>query len=165
MSPRPNRGGPRQYPRTARLNELLREILADELEKIDDERLDLLSITAVDIDGDLRQAMVFFDSLQGEEGDEEILEALGEVKWRLKGAIARQARIKRTPELTFAPDAAVRSGARIEELLAEVGPIAADDASADDGAPAGDTSGPGTPAGDTSGPGTPADEAGPGTPS
>ena len=139
MSPRPNRGGARQYPRTARLNELLREILAGELEKIDDDRLELLSITAVDIDGDLRQAMVFYDSLQGEEGDEEILEALGEVKWRLKGAIARQARIKRTPELAFAPDAAVRSGSRIEELLAEVGPIGGDDAPAGE-AEAGDAS-------------------------
>jgi ribosome-binding factor A len=121
MSQRTNRGA-RQYPRTARLNELLREILADELEKIDDDRLELLSITAVDIEGDLRHATVFYDSLQGEEGDEEVLEALEEVRWRLKGAIARQARIKRTPELTFAPDAAVRSGARIEELLAEVAP-------------------------------------------
>ena len=154
MSPRPNRGGPRQYPRTARLNELLREILAGELEKIDDDRLDLLSITAVDIDGDLRQAMVFYDSLQGEEGDEEILEALGEVKWRLKGAIARQARIKRTPELTFAPDAAVRSGARIEELLAEVGPIESDGAQGPDDGAAGD----GSPVQD------PADEAGHGSP-
>jgi ribosome-binding factor A len=121
MSQRTNRGA-RQYPRTARLNELLREILADELEKIDDDRLELLSITAVDIEGDLRHATVFYDSLQGEEGDEEVLEALEEVRWRLKGAIAREARIKRTPELTFAPDAAVRSGARIEELLAEVAP-------------------------------------------
>lgn len=123
MSQRSNRGGARQYPRTARLNELLREILADELERLDDDRLELLTITGVDIDGDLRHAMVFFDSLDGEEGDEEILEALEEVKWRLKGAVARQARIKRTPELTFAPDAAVRTGARIEQLLAESGPV------------------------------------------
>ena len=35
----------RQYPRTARLNELVREIVADELEKIDDERLELVTVT------------------------------------------------------------------------------------------------------------------------
>ncbi len=122
MSQRSNRGGARQYPRTARLNELLREILAEELASIDDERLDLLTITAVDIDGDLRNAIVFYDSLQGEEGDAEILEGLDDNRWRLKGAIARQARIKRTPELTFSPDLAVRSGARIEELLSTVVP-------------------------------------------
>lgn len=122
MSQRSNRGGARQYPRTARLNELLREILAEELDKLDDDRLELLTVTAVDIDADLRNAVVFYDSLQGEEGDEEVLEALEENRWRLKGAIARQARIKRTPELTFSPDLAVRTGSRIEELLATVVP-------------------------------------------
>ncbi len=48
-APRP--GTARQYPRTARLNRLLREILAEELELIDDERLDLLTLTSVDVDG------------------------------------------------------------------------------------------------------------------
>ncbi len=129
MSQRSNRGGARQYPRTARLNELLREILAEELAALDDDRLQLITVTAVDIDGDLRNAVVFYDSLEGEEGDEEILEALEENRWRLKGAIARQARIKRTPELTFRPDLAVRHGARIEELLATVvPPVEVDDA-------------------------------------
>ncbi len=120
MSRRNSHGTARQYPRTARLNELLREILAEELERLDDDRLELLTITSVDIEGDLRHAAVFYDSLQGEDGDEEILEALGEIRWRLQGAIGRQARMKRTPELTFAPDPAVRAGARIDELLAEI---------------------------------------------
>jgi ribosome-binding factor A len=120
MSQRSNRGGARQYPRTARLNELLREILAEELERIDDDRLELVTITGVAIEGDLRRAAVFYDSLDGEDGDEEVLQALGEVRWRLQGAVGRQARIKHTPELTFAPDPAVRAGARIEELLADV---------------------------------------------
>lgn len=117
MSRRSNHGSARQYPRTARLNELLREILADELEHLDDDRLQLLTITSVDIDGDLRHAAVFYDSLAGEEGDTEVLEALGELRWKLQRAIGREARIKHTPELTFSPDPAVRAGARIDELL------------------------------------------------
>jgi len=120
MSQRSNRGGARQYPRTARLNELLREILGEELERIDDERLEMVTITGVVIEGDLRRAAVFFDSLDGEEGDDEVLGAFGELRWRLQAAIGRQARIKHTPELSFAPDPAVRTGARIEELLADV---------------------------------------------
>ena len=120
MSRRSNNGPARQYPRTARLNELLREILADELEHLDDDRLQMLTITSVDIDGDLRRAAVFYDSLVGEDGDEQILEALGEIRWKLQRAIGREARIKHTPELSFAPDPAVRSGARIDELLAVI---------------------------------------------
>ena len=117
-----NSGSSRNYPRTARLNELLREIIAEELERLDDDRLQLLAITAVDIEGDLRHAVVFFDSLQGPDGDAEVLEALGELRYKLQGAIGRQARMKRTPELTFQPDAGVRFGEHIDQLLADKPP-------------------------------------------
>jgi ribosome-binding factor A len=110
----------RDYPRTARLNELLREILAEELERIDDERLELFTIISVDAEADLRRAVVYYDCLDGEAGDEVTLQALGELRVRLQAAIGRQARTKRTPELLFAPDPAVRSGARIDAILKEV---------------------------------------------
>jgi ribosome-binding factor A len=128
MSRRSTHGAARQYPRTARLNELLREILAEELERLDDGRLELLTVTSVEIDGDLRHAAVYYDSLDGEEGDEQVLGALGELRWRLQAAIAREARIKRTPELSFAPDPGVRAGARIEALLADIPPSGEADA-------------------------------------
>jgi len=81
MSRRSNHGSARQYPRTARLNELLREIIAGELERMDDDRLHLVTITSVDIEGDLRHAKVYFDSIQDEEGDPEVLEAFGSRCW------------------------------------------------------------------------------------
>ena len=105
----------RQYPRTARVNELCREILADELERLDDDRLVLVTVTHVTVDPDLRHAVVEFSSLG--EGEDEALEALAENRIRLQSAIARQARMKRTPELRFAIDTAIARGARIEELL------------------------------------------------
>ena len=116
--PRPTR----QYPRTARLNRLVREIVADELELIDDDRLELVTVTAVDVEPDLRHAVVFFDSLRGEAGDDELLAALGEVRPRLQAAVARQARIKRTPELSFRPDAGVREGDKIDSILRDLTP-------------------------------------------
>ena len=126
MARQRNHGNPRQYPRTARINELLREIVAEEIDHLDDDRLQLLTVTSVSIEGDLRHAVVFFDSIMGEEGDAEILQALGELRWKLQGAIGRQARMKHTPELSFQPDPAIRSGARIGSLLAEL-PQANDD--------------------------------------
>ena len=117
----------RHYPRTARLNRLVQEIVAEELERVDDPRLELVTVTEVVVDADLRHAKVFYDSLQGEEGDAEVLEALGEARRGLQGAIARQARIKRTPELDFRPDPAVRTGQRVEEILRDVGPLPPDE--------------------------------------
>ena len=110
---------PRQYPRTARINELVREIAAEELERMDDERLDLVAITAVDVDPDLRQAVVWFDSLRGEAEDEAVLEAFGDARVALQAAIGRQARLKRTPTLSFKPDPAIRTAERVEEIIRE----------------------------------------------
>jgi len=112
--------GSRDYPRTARLNRLFQEILAEELERIDDERLELVTVMSVDVDGDLHRAVVYYDSLGGEDDDERVLEVLGELRHRLQGAIGRQARVKRTPELIFEPDAVGRGAARLEEVLRNI---------------------------------------------
>jgi ribosome-binding factor A len=108
---------PFRYPRTARVNELCREILADELERVDDDRLQLVTITHVGVEPDLRHAVVEFSALG--EGEDEAAEALAEHRVRLQSAIARQARLKRTPELRFEVDTVISRGARIEELLRE----------------------------------------------
>ncbi|MDP9005740.1 MAG: ribosome-binding factor A [Actinomycetota bacterium] len=99
------------------MNELCREIVADELERVDDDRLDLVTITHVNVDPDLRRAVVEFSRLGR---DEEVAGvALAEHRVRLQAAIARQARLRRTPELSFRPDEVIRAGARIEQLLRE----------------------------------------------
>jgi hypothetical protein len=41
-------GTARDYPRTARLNHLVHEIVAEEIERIDDERLGFLTVVGVD---------------------------------------------------------------------------------------------------------------------
>ena len=118
--PRRTRSAPaRQYPRTARLGELLREIVAEELERIDDPRLELVTVTDTKVDADLKRATVWVSSLEGPERDAEVLEALAQHRPRLQASFARQARTRWTPELAFRPDDVVRSAHRIEDLLRE----------------------------------------------
>jgi ribosome-binding factor A len=106
-----------RYPRTARLNELVREILGDELERIDDERLVLVTVTHVIVDPDLRHARVEYSALG--EDEEGAGEALAEHRVRLQAAIGRQARLKRTPELRFVVDTVIEHAAHIEDLIRE----------------------------------------------
>lgn len=117
--PSSGRGGGHRYPRSARVGETLREIIADELVRIDDERLEFVTITGIDVDDELNRAHVFFDSLAGEEGDDEIIEALSHHRVRLQGSIASQIRAKKTPILDFRPDVALRSAERIDDILRE----------------------------------------------
>ena len=106
-----------RYPRTARLNESLREVIAEELTRIDDERLDLVTVTAIDVDAEMNRAIVYFDSLLGEDGDERILEALNGHRVRIQGAVGKQVRAKKTPILTFKPDEVIRSAEHIQRIL------------------------------------------------
>ncbi|MET0727942.1 MAG: 30S ribosome-binding factor RbfA [Acidimicrobiales bacterium] len=110
-------GTARDYPRTARLNRLFQQILAEQLELIDDDRLQLVTIMSVDCEADLRHATVYYDTLAGADDDDPVLEALGELRHRLQAAIGRETRVKRTPELIFKPDDVARGAARLEEVF------------------------------------------------
>jgi len=108
----------RQFPRTARVNEVLREVLAEELERLEEQdgRLGLLTVTAVEAGPDLQHATVFLSSLPADAAD-----ALGTHRVRLQAAVARQVRMKRTPQLAFVADPAVAQGERVEEILRGLG--------------------------------------------
>ena len=113
--PAPPRG---KGPRTARLGELLREVVAEELERIDDERLELVSITSVEVDADLNRAIVSYDSLAGEAGDAEVLEAFGGPTGPAAGArSAGRSTPARRRCCEFRPDEVIRHAERIEQIL------------------------------------------------
>jgi ribosome-binding factor A len=106
--------GDRRYSRLDRVNEVLREVIADELERVDDERLELVTVTGVKVEADLRHAHVWFDTLGR---TEKVADALTQHRVRLQAAVGRELHLKRTPELTFAPDPAIALGTRVEEIL------------------------------------------------
>jgi ribosome-binding factor A len=109
---------PRRYQRADRLNELLREVIADELERIgdDDPRLRMVAITGVETAAELVDAKVYFSTLDDPVAVAAALEA---VRFRLQKAIGRQITARRTPVLSFLPDRGVLDGRRIDELLNE----------------------------------------------
>jgi ribosome-binding factor A len=112
----PAHGGAR-YARSLRINQVLREVLAEELERLSDadDRLLMLTITSVETSPDLRHATVYLASLA-----DEAAEALEERRPQLQRTVGRQMRIKRTPRLAFVADPAIRSGAAVEEALRRV---------------------------------------------
>ncbi|MGH9281531.1 MAG: 30S ribosome-binding factor RbfA [Acidimicrobiales bacterium] len=117
--------GGRRFPRTARVNELVREVVAEEIERLSDgdERLAMVTVTGVEVDPDLRHAKVLLSSLSPDADT-----ALEAHRVRIQAAINRQARLKRTPQLSFSTDPAVESGRRVEEILRDLRKAEADDA-------------------------------------
>ena len=104
--------------RTARVGELIRRIVAESMEELDEDRLAMVSVTGVDVDRDLHRAVVWFTSLgDTEEDDLAAVEAFEEHARHLRRTVGDQTRLRRTPELVFRPDTVLRSAERIERLL------------------------------------------------
>lgn len=113
----PKGGSGHSYPRTARLSETIRAVVAEELTRIDDERLELVTITSIDVDPEMNRAIVYFDSMFGEEGDDSVEAALMEHRARLQATINREMHARKTPILSFKPDEVIRAAERIDEVL------------------------------------------------
>ncbi len=105
------------YARSLRVNQVLRQVLAEEIERLADadERLRLVTVTSVDTAPDLRHATVYLSSLT-----DDSTVALGERRAQLQRALGRQVRMKRTPQLEFAVDPAVVAGGRVEDVLRRI---------------------------------------------
>lgn len=108
----------RRYPRTARVNEVIREVLAEELERMGDPRFELVTVTGVEVARDLRHAKVYYAALGRQ--DRAIEVALGRAVPHLRGVLGRQVRLKYLPELEFHLDPAIERGQRVEEILRSI---------------------------------------------
>jgi ribosome-binding factor A len=109
--------GTAPYPRALRVNQVLRQVLAEELERLADadERLRMLTVTAVETAPDLRHARVYLSSLS-----DDATEALAERRAQLQQEVGRQVRMKRTPQLEFGLDPGVVAGGRVDEALRRI---------------------------------------------
>ncbi len=110
----------RQFSRTDRISEAVREIVATELERIGDERLDMVTVTGVVVDGDLATATVYYSALVAEQEGrlDEVADALGEVRHHVQLAVNHRVRARKTPQVSFRPDDVLASALRIDDLIA-----------------------------------------------
>lgn len=102
--------------RMLRVNSTLREVLADQIERMSDSRLEMVSVTAVDTAPNLRSAVVYIDVLDKDD-QEPALAALSRAARRLQAVIGSEVRLKYTPTLEFAIDPGITGGERIDEIL------------------------------------------------
>ncbi len=107
----------RAFPRTARVNELLREVIAEEMEKMPDfdDVDDIVTVTGVEVSPDLGHATVFVSPFS-----DEIKDFLDGARVDIQRTISRQVKLKRTPKLEFAADPAIYEGERVEMLLRKI---------------------------------------------
>jgi ribosome-binding factor A len=91
-----------------------------------------VTITDVEMPGDLKSARVYFSCLGDEADREAAAAALDRAAGYLRREVTRRCGLRYAPELHFLFDATLERGARIEELLAQVRAEPLPDADAED---------------------------------
>lgn len=104
--------------RAQRVGERIQEELAILLiRNVADPRLDMVTITEVDVDRELAYATIYVTASGGEEREEEVLEGMESASGYLKSELAARIQLRSFPQLRFRWDVAHERGQRIEELL------------------------------------------------
>ena len=111
--------------RSERLQDQIRSDISELLQReASDPRLlngAMISITEVEITEDLRYAKVFVSILGSEAQVREAFDGVQHAGGFLRHELARRLVLRRVPELSFYLDPSVTRGARILELLKELG--------------------------------------------
>ena len=105
-----------------RVNESVRQVLAEALPELKDPRIGLVTVTGVDTTPDLRHATVYVSVLGSSRKRQATLVGLEAAHGLLQGRLARELRLKRTPQLAFEYDPSVERGVRMTRLIDELAP-------------------------------------------
>lgn len=106
--------------RLRRVNEALREVIAESVQRdLSDPRLGLVTITQVRATQDLKEAKVFWTSLNVD-GRDGAAAALESARGVLQGRVARELRVRQTPHLHFVYDDHQQRAVDLTRLIDEV---------------------------------------------
>ncbi|NNC74584.1 MAG: 30S ribosome-binding factor RbfA [Acidimicrobiia bacterium] len=103
-----------------KINELLREVVAEQVGDLKDPRIGFVTVTGVDTAPDLRHATVFYSVLGDEDEFAETHEALEHAAPHLQSIVARQVRMKYIPKLHFKVDETIERAMRINRILHDI---------------------------------------------
>ena len=105
-----------------RVNAAVREVLSETIGELKDPRIGFVTITGVETSPDLRHAQVFVSVLGAERKRAETVAGLNAAHGILQARIARELRLKRTPQLAFEYDPSIERGVRMTQLIDELAP-------------------------------------------
>jgi ribosome-binding factor A len=109
-----------QGPRTERVGEEFREVLAEQIQKLKDPRVGFITVTHVKVSPDLRYAWVSYTAYGDDKQRAGSRAALRSATPHLRSMLGREVRLRYLPELVFEEDTSFQEGQRIEELLVEL---------------------------------------------
>ncbi len=106
--------------RVQRVAEEIRHELADLLRnEVKDPRVGMVTVTRVDVSGDMSHAKVHFTHLAGREHGDEAVAALARTSGFLRSQLARRLSTYKVPQLGFVYDDSIEAGIALARLIDE----------------------------------------------
>lgn len=106
--------------RANRVGEQMKKELGDIIgRKIKDPRIGFVTVTDVQVTGDLQQATVYISVLDDKQRDNTLL-GLAKARGFIRSEIGQRIRLRKTPEITFEFDESIGYGNKIETLLNQI---------------------------------------------
>lgn len=90
------------------------------LQKVKDPRIGFVTVTDVEVTGDLQNATIFISVLGRDSEKEATLKGLNKAKGFIRTEIGKRMRLRVTPEIEFEFDESIAYGNRIQTLLTQV---------------------------------------------
>lgn len=107
--------------RANRVAEQIKKELGDIITtKLKDPRIGFVTVTDVEVTGDLQQATIYISVLGTEQEKEDTLLGLTKAKGFVRSEIGNRIRLRKTPELAFEYDEALEYGNHIESILRDL---------------------------------------------
>ncbi|KRK98187.1 ribosome-binding factor A [Secundilactobacillus odoratitofui DSM 19909 = JCM 15043] len=98
--------------------EIQREVNDILLKRVRDPRVQGITVTGVEVTGDLQQATIYYSILSDKASDgEKAAAGLTKATGLIRSELGSRLNIFKTPELQFERDQSVKYGSRIDELL------------------------------------------------
>ena len=111
---------PREFPRKLRVAAELQRVLNALLSgEVKDPRLTGVTISAIDLSGDISVAKVAFSTLEPDADPEPVLSALKKAGGFLRSRTGQILSMRRVPELRFEQDRGARQGIELTRLIDE----------------------------------------------
>jgi ribosome-binding factor A len=108
----------KSFPRSRVTGETVRAAIASILvQDVKDPRVELVTVTSVEVSPDLRHANVFVTAHGGEDRYRTALAGLRSASGRIRTILGKQVRMRYVPELHFDIDPSVDEAIRISEVL------------------------------------------------
>ena len=105
--------------------EKLQELIKQEVGKmliydIKDPRIGFVTVTEVEMTGDLREAKIFVSIMGNEEQIKDTMDGLKSALGFIRREIGKRIRLRFTPEISFAPDKSLDYSEHIQKILLQI---------------------------------------------